>query len=216
MPVVWAQADPAKEVADIALKRAQAVARGDIDAFLADVADNVVLTGARSGFRIEGKEAFRTFLTNQWQNYPTRQGLARQVTSRVLQEGNVVVVNYGYNDQTFIDKSGTMSARRIGPVRRGSRPAVAGCSSISMSQACRAPRNQGLSPYHSTSAVRGTAGHHGRAVLISRQRDPPLTPHGHTTVPCSASSPRAEFSPACRPAERRRRSSPRARPPGGA
>lgn len=98
MPVVWAQADPAKEVADIALKRAQAVARGDIDAFLADVADNVVLTGARSGFRIEGKEAFRTFLTNQWQNYPTRQGLARQVTSRVLQEGNVVVVNYGYND----------------------------------------------------------------------------------------------------------------------
>src|SRR5262245_20205624 len=78
--------------------------REGIDTFLADVADNVVFTGARSGFRIEGKEAFRTFLTYQWQNYPTRHGLARQVTRRVFQEGNVVVVN-GYNDQTFIDKS---------------------------------------------------------------------------------------------------------------
>src|SRR5262245_1476914 len=84
--------------------------REGIDTCLTDVADNVFFTRARSGFRIEGKEAFRTFLTYQWQNYPTRQGLARQVTRRVFQEGNVVVVN-GYNDQTFIDKSGTMSVR---------------------------------------------------------------------------------------------------------
>jgi len=54
---------------------------------------------------MEGKEAYRTFLTNLWQNYPTRQGLTRQVTRCVFQEGNVVVVN-GYNDQTFIDKNG--------------------------------------------------------------------------------------------------------------
>lgn len=110
VPVVWAQADPAKEVADIAAKRAQAAARGDVDGLLADVADNAVFTAARAGFRMEGKEAYRAFLTNLYQNYPTRQGLARQVTRRVYQEGNVVVVN-SYNDQTFIDKSGRMSVR---------------------------------------------------------------------------------------------------------
>ena len=108
VPAVWAQADPAKEVAAIAQTRAQAAARGDVDGLLADVADNVVFTAARAGFRIEGKEALRAFLTNLWQNYPTRQGLTRQVTSRVFQEGNVVVVN-SYTDQTFIDKNGRMS-----------------------------------------------------------------------------------------------------------
>ena len=108
VPVVWAQADPAKEVADIGRKRGEAGAKGDVDGFLADVADNVVFTAARAGFRMEGKEALRAYLTNLWQNYPTRQGLARQVTYRVYQEGNVVVVN-GYNDQTFIDRNGRMS-----------------------------------------------------------------------------------------------------------
>ena len=108
VPVVWAQADPAKEVADIGRKRAEAAAKGDVDTWLANVADNAVFTAARAGFRIEGKEAIRAFITNLWQNYPTRQGLSRQVTSRVFQDGNVVVVN-GYTDQTFIDKNGKMS-----------------------------------------------------------------------------------------------------------
>jgi uncharacterized protein (TIGR02246 family) len=108
VPVVWAQADPAKEVADIGRKRAEAGAKGDVEGLLADVADNVVVTAARAGFRMEGKEAFRAFLTNLFQNYPTRQELGRQVTYRVYQEGNVVVVN-GYNDQTFIDRNGRQS-----------------------------------------------------------------------------------------------------------
>src|SRR5262245_5508676 len=108
VPVVWAQADPAKEIADISAKRAAAGAKGDVEALLADLADNVVFTAARSGFRMEGKEAVRAFLTNLYQNYPTRQGLSRQVTRRVFQDGNVVVVN-SYVDQTFIDKSGKMS-----------------------------------------------------------------------------------------------------------
>ena len=107
-PVVWAQADPAKEVADIRAKQAAAGAQGDVDGLLAPMADNVVLTAARAGFRMEGKEAVRAFVTNLYQNYPTRQGLPRQVTYRVFQEGNVVVVN-GYLDQTFIDKNGRMS-----------------------------------------------------------------------------------------------------------
>jgi len=108
VPVVWAQADPAKEVADIGLKRAQAGSRGDVDGVLADVADNAVFTSSRAGFRVEGKEAYRTFLTNLYQNYPTRQSLGRQVTRRVYQDGNVVIVN-AYNDQTFFDKNGKMS-----------------------------------------------------------------------------------------------------------
>jgi hypothetical protein len=56
VPVVWAQADPAKEVGDIARKRAEAADRGDVDAWVADLADNVVFTVARAGFRIEGKD----------------------------------------------------------------------------------------------------------------------------------------------------------------
>jgi hypothetical protein len=64
VPVVWAQADPAKEVADITRQRAEAAARGDVDAWLADLADNVVFTVARAGFRIEGKEAVRAFIGN--------------------------------------------------------------------------------------------------------------------------------------------------------
>jgi hypothetical protein len=59
VPVVWAQTDAAKEIADINRKRAQAGAKGDADTFLADVADNAVFTVARAGFRIEGKEAIR-------------------------------------------------------------------------------------------------------------------------------------------------------------
>lgn len=106
---VWAQTDAAaKEVADINRKRAQAGAKGDVDGVVADVADNVVFTAARAGFRIEGKEAMRAFLTNLWQNYPTRQSLTRQVTYRSFGDGNVVVVN-SYTDQTFFDRSGRMS-----------------------------------------------------------------------------------------------------------
>jgi len=108
VPVVWAQADPAKEVADITKKRAEAAARNDVDAWLADLADNVVFTVARAGFRIEGKDAVRAFITNLWQNYPTRQELTQQVTRRVFQDGNVFVVN-SYTDQIFIDKNGRMS-----------------------------------------------------------------------------------------------------------
>ena len=64
VPVVWAQADPAKEVADIRAKQGAAGAKGEVDGVLAPMADNVVFTAARPGFRIESKEAVRGFLTN--------------------------------------------------------------------------------------------------------------------------------------------------------
>src|SRR6266852_1899940 len=58
VPVVWAQADPAKAIADINRKRGEAGAKGDVDGVLADVADNVVLTAARAGFRMEGRRRY--------------------------------------------------------------------------------------------------------------------------------------------------------------
>jgi len=109
-PLGWTQGDPAKEVAEVRAKQGAAGANGDVDGVLANWADNGVLTPGRAGFRIEGKDAIRAFLTNLYANYPTRQGLARQVTYRVYQNGNVVVVN-SYTDQTFIDKSGRISPR---------------------------------------------------------------------------------------------------------
>src|SRR6059036_2321525 len=120
VPVVWAQADPAKEIADINRKRAEAAARGDVDAWLADLADNVVFTVARAGFRIEGKEAVRAFITNLWKNYPTRQELTQQVTRRVFQDGNVFIVN-SYTDQIFMDKNGRMQRNSLTWVKTGGR-----------------------------------------------------------------------------------------------
>src|SRR5438093_1537408 len=57
VPVVWVQADPAKEVADIRAKQGAAGAKGEVDGVMAPMADNVVFTAARAGFRIDGKEA---------------------------------------------------------------------------------------------------------------------------------------------------------------
>src|SRR3989449_9212648 len=77
VPVVWAQADPAKEIADINRKRGEAGAKGGIDGLLADVADNVVGTGARAGFRVEGKQAVFAFLTHLFPNYPAAPEIGR-------------------------------------------------------------------------------------------------------------------------------------------
>lgn len=107
-PVVWAQADPVKEIRDIQAKRGQAFAKGDVDAWAADVADNVVYHPARTGFRIEGKAAMRAWASALFQNYPIRQNQSRQVTYRVYQNGATVIGN-SYVDQTFFDRSGYMS-----------------------------------------------------------------------------------------------------------
>lgn len=104
----WAQADPAKEVADIARQRGQAIAKNDLDGFMENVADNVVFTSGRAGFRIEGKAAMRTYYAQLAQHYPTRQFVVRQPSSRVFQNGTVVVRNF-YSDGTIIDRNGNPS-----------------------------------------------------------------------------------------------------------
>src|SRR5437867_11649444 len=86
VPVIWAQADPAKEVADIRAKQGAAGAKGEVDGVLAPLADNVVSTAARPGSRIEGKEAGRASLTNLFQNYRPRKSLARKVTNGVYRD----------------------------------------------------------------------------------------------------------------------------------
>lgn len=113
-PVVWAQADPVKEVRDIYAKRGQALTKGDLDGFMADVADNVVFTPGAAGFRIEGKAAMRRFFASQIQNYSTREFLGRQVSYRVFQNGTVVVRNW-YHDATLVDRNGyiTRSSARL-------------------------------------------------------------------------------------------------------
>ena len=46
-------------VLEIRAKQGAAGAKGEVDGVLAPMADNVVFTAARPGFRIEGKEAVR-------------------------------------------------------------------------------------------------------------------------------------------------------------
>src|SRR5437899_705707 len=55
-------------VLEIRAKQGAAGAKGEVDGVLAPMADNVVFTAARPGFRIEGKEAVRAFLTNLWRD----------------------------------------------------------------------------------------------------------------------------------------------------
>jgi uncharacterized protein (TIGR02246 family) len=114
LPQAWAQADPIKEVAAIYQKRGPALAKGDLDGFMAHVADNVVYTPGAAGFRIEGKAAMRRFFASLIQHYPTREFLVRQVSYRVYQNGTVVVRNH-YQDGTSIDRNGyiTRSSSRV-------------------------------------------------------------------------------------------------------
>ncbi|MGQ0523426.1 MAG: YybH family protein [Betaproteobacteria bacterium] len=109
VPAVWAQGDPIKEVAAIQAKRGQANAKCDLDGIVSNVADNVVFTPGRAGFRIEGKAAMRAYFAQICQNYPTRQFLARQFSARAFNNGTVVVRNW-YSDTTAIDRNGYLSA----------------------------------------------------------------------------------------------------------
>ena len=111
-PAVWAQADPVKEVRDIQAKRGQAFAKGDADAFTADLADNVVFTSALVGFRMEGKDAVRAYFVHLFQNYPTRQTYTRQPLYRVFQNGTVVMYNF-YQDQRWGDRAGYTSTAMV-------------------------------------------------------------------------------------------------------
>ena len=105
-PSVWA--GPAEEVAALGQKRAQAFAEGNIDAYIANWADNAVFTSSRAAFRMEGKDAIRAFFANLFQQYPNRRSVGRQISFRVYGD-NVVVAN-SYADQTWTDRNGQTTA----------------------------------------------------------------------------------------------------------
>jgi ketosteroid isomerase-like protein len=96
---------PLAEIAEINRKRNAAVERGDLDVVMEDVADNVVLTLAQSGLRIEGKAAARAYLEGYYALYPGRSGFTRHAMGRVYAGGQVVVVN-AYLDQMLTDRAG--------------------------------------------------------------------------------------------------------------
>jgi ketosteroid isomerase-like protein len=101
-------AGPLAEIAEINRKRNAAVERGDLNVIMEDVAENVVLTLAQSGLRIEGKAAARAYLQNYYALYPGRTGFVRHIMGRVFAEGRVVVVN-AYIDQALTDRTGAVT-----------------------------------------------------------------------------------------------------------
>ena len=87
-------AGPAEEVAQIAQQRLQAFQEGNVDAYLASVADNAVVQSSLSLFRIEGKEAIRAYVTELFKLYPGRRVFLRQPTTRVYNDDLVVQNSY--------------------------------------------------------------------------------------------------------------------------
>jgi len=107
-----AWAGPIEEVAELNAKRAKAFNEGSPDAYVADFADDGVFTPSLATFRIEGKEAIRSYFAGLFRTYPQRQSVGRQIISRVYANDTVVVVN-GYSDQTWVDKNGHTMFRSL-------------------------------------------------------------------------------------------------------
>ena len=70
--VTPAWAGPAEEVAQIAAPRGQAFQDGNVEAYTAAFADNVVFQTSFSAYRIEGKEAVKAYFTELFLLYPRR------------------------------------------------------------------------------------------------------------------------------------------------
>lgn len=108
---VSAWAGPLEEVSEVAVKRGQFFAEGNLDAFMADFADNSVFTSSLAAFRSEGKGAIRPLFANLFQRYPQRQALTRQLERRAY--GNDLVVTNAYQDQTYTDKNGNVTTSAV-------------------------------------------------------------------------------------------------------
>lgn len=101
--VAWA--GPAEEIAAVAQRRARALAEGNLDVFIADFAEDAVLTSTLVGFRIQGKPAIRAYYVDFIQNYPQRRVLGQPAVTRVYANETIAVVN-GYADLTLVDRNG--------------------------------------------------------------------------------------------------------------
>jgi uncharacterized protein (TIGR02246 family) len=83
-------AGPAEEVAQIAAPRLGALESGNIDAYVAAYADNAVFFAAFSPFRIDGKEAIRTYFSELLRMYPKVRVIVRQPSTRVYNDDLVI------------------------------------------------------------------------------------------------------------------------------
>jgi uncharacterized protein (TIGR02246 family) len=103
---LWA--GPAEEVAQIAGPRVQALEDGNLDAYVAAFADNAVFHSALSPFRIEGKEAIRTYFAELVKQYPKRRVLPRQSAVRAYNDD--LVIQNGYTALYLTDQKGEVMA----------------------------------------------------------------------------------------------------------
>ena len=100
-------AGPVEEVVQIAGPRVQALEQGNVDAYVAAYADNAVFQSSLTAFRIEGKEAIRTYFTELFQLYPKRRVLPRQPTVRAYNDD--LVIQNGYSVLYLTNQNGQVS-----------------------------------------------------------------------------------------------------------
>lgn len=103
-----ALAGPAEEVAEVSGRVGKAYGEGNLEALMANYADNAVLISARSAFRVEGATAIQGYFAELFERYPTRSGFTRHVSARVYGNDSVVVRN-GYFHLKVIDRSGQVT-----------------------------------------------------------------------------------------------------------
>src|SRR4029078_3394501 len=104
---VGLRAGPIEEVLQIAGPRLQALEQGMVDAYVAAYADNAVFQSSLTAFRIEGKDAIRTYFTELFQLYPKRRGLPTQPTVRAYNDD--VVIQNGYSVLYLTNQNGQVS-----------------------------------------------------------------------------------------------------------
>lgn len=102
--VAPAWAGPAEEVAQIAAPRGQAFQDGNVEAYTAAFADNVVFQTSFSAYRIEGKEAVKAYFTELFLLYPRRHLFVRLPSTRVYNED--LVAQDGYALLSFQNEKG--------------------------------------------------------------------------------------------------------------
>ena len=102
-----AWAGPLEEVAQISGPRLQALQDGNVDAYVAAYADNAVFHSSLFPFRIEGKEAIRTYFTELFQLYPKRRVLQGQPIARAYNDD--LVIRNAYSVLYLTDQKGEVS-----------------------------------------------------------------------------------------------------------
>jgi uncharacterized protein (TIGR02246 family) len=110
VPAAWA--GPAEEIAELRRQAGQALAEGNVDAFVANFADNAIVTAFWAPFRVEGKAAIKGHFDTFVKIYPTRQALGRHALTRVYGNDTTVVSN-GYEILYLTDRSGKFTEHHI-------------------------------------------------------------------------------------------------------